>query len=101
MITAKDMRMDIDLLNETIAMKSRILKERFLDDDGPSIVMGKAIENIGLHLSTMESIYKSGAKDRDAIKTEFIDNLKSICDLCLDSISKLNDASPEDNNKGI
>jgi hypothetical protein len=83
-------------------MEAFLVKERFLTDEDPTVVIGKAIEAIQSHLSAVQKAYNDGSSDRNAISSEVSGHFVEIASIANEAASVLQSASePEDNNRSI
>lgn len=83
-------------------MEAFLVKERFLTDEDPSVVIGKTIEAIQSHLSAIQNAYNKNSSDRNAIRDEVSGHLAEIASISNEAASILQSSSePEDNNRSI
>lgn len=83
-------------------MEAFLVKERFLTDEDPTIVIGKTIEAIQSHLSAIQNAYNDNSSDRNAIADEVAGHLTEIANISNEAVSVLQSASePEDNNRSV
>lgn len=95
--TGTDMRKELNFITEAF-----LVKEKFLTDEDPTIVIGKTIEAIQMHLSSIEAVYQKRAYDRNQIVDEVLGHLSEIASISNEAAAILQSPSePEDNNRSI
>lgn len=95
--TGNQMRQELQFVMEALR-----LQEQFIKDEDPTIVIGKVIEGIGLHLSNLQAAYKKGSDDRNSIVSASLSEIDSMMSILQDAKSALSSpSSPEDNDRSI
>lgn len=96
--TGTQMRKELQLVMEALER----LDERFLKTEDPTIVIGKVIEGLGLHLSNLKILYDSGANDRNGIVPQCLTELRQISELVSEAYAVISTpTSPEDANRSM
>lgn len=95
--TGTQMRSELQFVMEALRVQ-----EQFIKESDPSIVIGKVIEQIGIHLSSLQSLYNSDAADRNKIVSESLNHVKGMMSILQEAEANLSaPSSPEDNNRSV
>ena len=95
--TGNQMRTELQFVMEALRVQ-----EQFVKESDPTIVVGKVLEKVGIHLSGLQGLYNSKSFDRNQIVSESLGHIKDMIEILQEAESSLSSpSSPEDNDRSI
>jgi len=95
--TGTQMRKELQFVMEALRVQ-----EQFVKESDPTMVVGRVLEKVGIHLSGLQALYNSKSFDRNQIVSESLGHIKDMIEILQDAESSLSSpSSPEDNDRSI